>query len=239
MPYKYIVFVQLQRRLLNDHRWWTMSDISQLIYIKLLLVAAETNNKIPLNDKVLIQMMRMSLGTTEFLRCLKEISANFPNFKKNKHFRYVLGFSKYTNYIRKGQSSGMPKARQSKEHIYIDRDIDMNKDRDKRKRPSLEDLKPFFKDETQASSFFDFYTANGWKVGRNPMKDWKAAARNWQRRQGEFSKNSDNSNLTKAQKQTQASYFKWKARMENESNGSEAISTGNEHTPISLPKQTV
>lgn len=38
-----------------------------------------------------------------------------------------------------------------------------------------------------AREFFDHYTANGWKVGRNPMVDWKAAARNWTRR--DFSNN--------------------------------------------------
>jgi hypothetical protein len=27
----------------------------------------------------------------------------------------------------------------------------------------------------------DHYTANGWRVGRNPMKDWKAAVRQWER----------------------------------------------------------
>jgi hypothetical protein len=27
----------------------------------------------------------------------------------------------------------------------------------------------------------DHYTANGWKVGKNPMKDWKAAVRQWER----------------------------------------------------------
>lgn len=30
-----------------------------------------------------------------------------------------------------------------------------------------------------ADRFVDYYTSNGWKVGRNPMKDWKAAVRNW------------------------------------------------------------
>lgn len=29
--------------------------------------------------------------------------------------------------------------------------------------------------------FIDYYTANGWKVGRNQMKDWKAAVRTWER----------------------------------------------------------
>ena len=27
--------------------------------------------------------------------------------------------------------------------------------------------------------FFDFYEGNGWKVGRNPMKDWQASIRTW------------------------------------------------------------
>lgn len=27
--------------------------------------------------------------------------------------------------------------------------------------------------------FVDYYTSNGWRVGKNPMKDWKAAVRTW------------------------------------------------------------
>lgn len=33
----------------------------------------------------------------------------------------------------------------------------------------------------QAQEFMDYYDSNGWKVGRNPMKDWKATARRWVR----------------------------------------------------------
>ncbi len=31
--------------------------------------------------------------------------------------------------------------------------------------------------------FVDYYTSNGWKIGRNPMKDWKATVRTWKRNQ--------------------------------------------------------
>ena len=31
----------------------------------------------------------------------------------------------------------------------------------------------------EASRFFNYYQANGWRVGRHPMADWPAAARNW------------------------------------------------------------
>ena len=30
--------------------------------------------------------------------------------------------------------------------------------------------------------FIDYYTSNGWMVGRNKMKDWKAAVRNWEKK---------------------------------------------------------
>lgn len=32
------------------------------------------------------------------------------------------------------------------------------------------------------SQFIDYYTSNNWMVGRNKMKDWQAAIRNWARR---------------------------------------------------------
>jgi hypothetical protein len=31
-----------------------------------------------------------------------------------------------------------------------------------------------------ANRFYDHYESNGWKVGKNSMKDWKAAVRNWE-----------------------------------------------------------
>ena len=31
-----------------------------------------------------------------------------------------------------------------------------------------------------AQKFVDFYTAKGWYVGKNKMKDWKAAVRTWE-----------------------------------------------------------
>lgn len=46
--------------------------------------------------------------------------------------------------------------------------------------------------QIDAERFFDYYEGNGWKIGRNPMKDWKATARNWSRRNedngGEYNK---------------------------------------------------
>ena len=31
----------------------------------------------------------------------------------------------------------------------------------------------------EAEKFMNHYDSNGWRVGKNPMKDWKASVRNW------------------------------------------------------------
>jgi len=52
----------------------------------------------------------------------------------------------------------------------------------KSKKPSLDEVKIFFKEKghpLEAEKFFDYYEANGWRVGKNPMKSWKPAVNNW------------------------------------------------------------
>lgn len=53
------------------------------------------------------------------------------------------------------------------------------------KAPTVEQAREYFSEkgymESEAERFVDHFTANGWKVGKSPMKDWKAAARNWMR----------------------------------------------------------
>jgi hypothetical protein len=52
--------------------------------------------------------------------------------------------------------------------------------------PSPEEVKKFADSERlvdfDAARFVDHYTANGWCIGKSPMRDWKATVRNWARR---------------------------------------------------------
>ena len=75
-------------------------------------------------------------------------------------------------------SSSIPKRTKN-----ADNDTDTDNVNDNVKRvvfiaPTLEQLKKEFP-TLDAQRFHDFYSSKGWMVGKNKMKDWKAAARNW------------------------------------------------------------
>ncbi len=49
--------------------------------------------------------------------------------------------------------------------------------------PTQEEVKKYCLErggKVDAERFFDYYSSNGWMVGKNPMKDWKAAVRSWE-----------------------------------------------------------
>jgi len=51
--------------------------------------------------------------------------------------------------------------------------------------PSIEEVKEYCKqrnNNVNAEQFIDFYESKGWMVGKNKMKDWKAAVRTWEKR---------------------------------------------------------
>jgi hypothetical protein len=50
--------------------------------------------------------------------------------------------------------------------------------------PTVEEVQAYCDERgngVNATRFVNYYEANGWKVGRNPMKNWKAAVRTWEK----------------------------------------------------------
>lgn len=50
--------------------------------------------------------------------------------------------------------------------------------------PSVEEVEQYCIERSnniEAQSFIDFYESKGWMIGKNKMKDWKAAVRTWER----------------------------------------------------------
>ena len=80
----------------------------------------------------------------------------------------------------------------SKEDIQSNKDIDSKKDieesnKDKTKKfipPTVDEVAAYCRERKNginAESFVDFYESKGWLIGKNKMKDWRAAVRTWER----------------------------------------------------------
>jgi hypothetical protein len=49
-------------------------------------------------------------------------------------------------------------------------------------KPPVDDVRKYMAElnmNDMSQRFVDYYESNGWKVGKNPMKDWRAAVRTW------------------------------------------------------------
>ena len=94
---------------------------------------------------------------------------------KNQSTKYKVQSTKYTDSIESIEmdASASPSPRASKRFS----------------PPELEEIEAYFAEKggtaAQAERFRDFYVSNGWKVGKNPMKSWKAAASGWMSRDKE------------------------------------------------------
>ena len=91
----------------------------------------------------------------------------------------------------------------SKTQITLNKDKDKEEDEDKEKDkekdnnrhsvahrpPTVDEVAAYCREKgynIDAEHFVSYYESNGWRVGKNPMKDWRAACRTWAR--NEYSK---------------------------------------------------
>lgn len=57
------------------------------------------------------------------------------------------------------------------------------------KPPTIGEVRTYWLEMKLAGTdeeFYDHFESNGWMVGRAPMKNWQAAARNWSRNESKF-----------------------------------------------------
>ena len=77
------------------------------------------------------------------------------------------------------------------------KDKDIGTDRPKFTKPTVDEIRDFIRSnryDVDPGKFYDFYESNGWKVGRNQMRDWKATVRNWDRNKFQKGGQNDNKN---------------------------------------------
>lgn len=88
------------------------------------------------------------------------------------------------------------------------RDLSKDEKSDKKIPPNIEDVKSYCKErknDVDPERWFDFYSAKNWMIGKNKMKDWKAAVRTWEKSE---SNGRSNGKISGKRKQLEEDYTK-------------------------------
>lgn len=150
-----------------------------------------------------LQTVRLALQTFEQFGMVEIINGaiTIPNWEKHQNVDKLMELREY-NRLAQQRSREKRKALSAVNDMSMtcqpsqdtDIDIDKNKNRlDKNNKgrfspPTIEEVKAYCEERgngVDPQAFVDFYTAKGWKVGKDPMKDWQAAVRTWERREPE------------------------------------------------------
>lgn len=86
-------------------------------------------------------------------------------------------YTMYTDGIHRIDKNSIDKNR-------IEYKEEINKEEKNFKKPTLEEVETYCQERKNGidpQSFIDFYESKGWLIGKNKMKDWKAAIRTWER----------------------------------------------------------
>ena len=153
-----------------------------------------------------IATVRLALNTFENLGMVEVLNGvvTIPNWCKHQNLDAIESRREYMRQYMKGKrdeqkliAAGKPNSKpNSKTNVSsTEGDIEENRREEKRKEgestarshftpPTLDDVQSYCKERNNrvdAERFINYYSSNGWRVGKVPMKDWKAAVRNWER----------------------------------------------------------
>lgn len=102
--------------------------------------------------------------------------------------KYQLGEQRNEHQLNNERTTSEQRVNTNKES---NKENKVNKEKNNSNRkftpPSREEVQAYIDEKgysVSAERFIDYYTANGWMVGKNHMKDWEATVRNWERNNG-------------------------------------------------------
>ena len=113
-----------------------------------------------------------------------------PNFKKgqpNPYYRTTESVMEDNPNITQEITEDNPIVEQSNvEHSRVKKQKETPKGEKKTasrfSAPTVDEVRAYAQEKgfnIDPEHFVDYYTSNGWRVGRNPMKDWRATVRTW------------------------------------------------------------
>ena len=197
-------YIKLDRKLLN---WEWFTDINTAhLWIYILLKANHKEKEwrgIKIKEGTFItsslkmsaetgltrQQIRTSLYKLISTNEITKISTNeYTQISVNKWADYQYISEKLTNEATTETTSQSTSEITTTKEYKEDKEFikkEINKER-KFIAPTIEQVKQYCQERNNLvdpQRFIDFYEAKGWMIGKNKMKDWKAAVRTWEQRE--------------------------------------------------------
>lgn len=203
-------FAPLTEELGNDPRFLSeLTDFQKLMFILIIYTCHMTHHKAPVNPNYYKKRYNIGSPNSAIVKAIEKIMELYPKLRISlgggkEPLRLGLEAGKDSVRSRLERSKvfiSMQNSKTYKNEIRLEEEVEEEVDiysstneiqvvekPEPQKRfspPSLEEVVSFFATMGRVDGpvFFDHFTSNGWKVGgKTPMKDWHAAARNWDRR---------------------------------------------------------
>lgn len=129
---------------------------------------------------------------------------NRMNHAKKPHESYAFEVKPHESYAKNRMNHAVknPVSNQYRNTVYTPLSLDKSKEvsptgenstaRRVFRPPTVEEVAAYCRERNNGidpQAVIDFYESKGWMIGKNKMKDWKAAVRTWERRRHEESQN--------------------------------------------------
>lgn len=195
----------VSRNLLNSNRWLCEKFTRGQAWVDLFGLAQHTDSYFIVRG-IKVWVKRGQLGYSQITladrwkwsrdkvrRYLKCLESDGDIIQQNDLVTTIITIVNYNRWQldnttnKTTNNTAEKQQKNSKQDTYNNDKNDNNeKKREGFAQPSLNEIKDYClirKNSVNPESFLDFYESKGWMVGKNKMKDWRAAVRTWENRE--------------------------------------------------------
>jgi hypothetical protein len=199
--------ILIDRKIL-DWEWWSDVNTSR-VFFYLILIASWRDTRWKGQEvkrgTVITSLASLVAGTNltpnEVRTAIKHLLSTGEITKQSTNRNTLIYIVNYDYYQTFSQTDDKPLTNESQTiNKPLTTSEEDNKDKESKKvnnntlggarkfvRPSVEEVQEYCNSRNNGidgSEFVDFYESKGWKIGKDSMKDWKAAVRTWERKRG-------------------------------------------------------
>lgn len=201
-------WIKLYRQI-SENKFWTCEPFSRgQAWIDLLLLANHDYGFFYCREHK-VEVQRGQVGWSEMKlakrwqwsrskvsRFLKDLEKEHQIVQQKSKSYSTIQILNYDKFQEKKQQQDIRKTSEKQQQDTNKNENNEKNEKKKREvRPTFEEVKEYCSErgnKVNPQKWYDHYTSNGWRVGKNPMKDWKASVRKWEINNQNFENHDDN-----------------------------------------------